>query len=182
MIGWLKEAIQVLPKSYSDFFVYCTLTGLRASEAIEFVKLLIYGRTVNSYYYNPERQCLEHFRFPQIFLRRTKTAYISIVDDEIIEIAKSIDKTPPSYHGLKMVYRHTKLSMQMNYYRKIYASYLRQSGIETEIIDLLQCRVPKSAFARHYFRPSADQGKSIGSAENTQAKNTLLRLDCIKVG
>ncbi|MFL6481369.1 MAG: hypothetical protein ACJ70R_00370 [Nitrososphaera sp.] len=94
MIGWLKKAIQVLPKSYSDFFAYCTLTGLRASEAIEFVKLLIYGPTVNSYYYDPERQCLEHFRFPQIFLRRTKTAYISIVDDEIIEIAKSIDKIP----------------------------------------------------------------------------------------
>ena len=48
MIGWLKEAIQVQPKSYSDFFVYCTLTGLRASEAIEFVILLIYGPTVNS--------------------------------------------------------------------------------------------------------------------------------------
>jgi len=40
MIGWLKEAIQVLPKACSDFFVYSTLTGLRAAEAVESVRLL----------------------------------------------------------------------------------------------------------------------------------------------
>jgi intergrase/recombinase len=47
--------------------------------------------------------------------------------------------------------------MQMKYCRKIYASYLRQNGgIESEIVDLLQGRVPRTVFARHYFRPSAD--------------------------
>lgn len=46
--------------------------------------------------------------------------------------------------------------MNMNFCRKIYASWLRQSGIESEIVDLLQGRVPHSVFARHYFRPSVD--------------------------
>jgi intergrase/recombinase len=46
--------------------------------------------------------------------------------------------------------------MNMNFCRKIYASWLRQRGIESEIVDLLQGRVPRSMFARHYFRPSAD--------------------------
>jgi intergrase/recombinase len=152
MIAWLKKAIRVLPKPYSYCFVFCTLTGLRASEAVESIRLLNVGQ---SNYYNPERQCLEHFRYPQIFLRRTKAAYISIVDEQILEIAKSIGKTP-SYHALKMVCERRKLNMQMKYCRKIYASYLRQNGIESEIVDLLQGRVPRTVFARHYFRPSAD--------------------------
>ena len=46
--------------------------------------------------------------------------------------------------------------MQMKYCRKIYASYLRQAGIESEIVDLLQGRKPRAVFARHYSRPNAD--------------------------
>jgi intergrase/recombinase len=46
--------------------------------------------------------------------------------------------------------------MDMRFCRKIFASHLRQSGIESEIVDLLQGRVPKSVFARHYFTPSLD--------------------------
>jgi hypothetical protein len=30
MMQWLRQAIQALPKSYGDFFIFCTLTGLRA--------------------------------------------------------------------------------------------------------------------------------------------------------
>ena len=53
MIQWLRQAIQELPKSYLDFFVFCTLTGLRASETIESVRLLLNddGHS-NNYYYN----------------------------------------------------------------------------------------------------------------------------------
>jgi intergrase/recombinase len=46
--------------------------------------------------------------------------------------------------------------MQMKYCRKIHASYLRQAGIECEIVDLLQDRMPRTVFARHYFRPNAE--------------------------
>jgi hypothetical protein len=44
-------------------------------------------------YYNPEQKILQHYRFPDIFIRRTKAVYISVVDDEIIGIAKKIGKT-----------------------------------------------------------------------------------------
>jgi hypothetical protein len=43
---------------------------------------------------------------------------------------------------------------EMNFCCKIFASHLRQSGIESEIVDLLQSRVPSSVFACHYFTPS----------------------------
>jgi intergrase/recombinase len=44
-----------------------------------------------------------------------------------------------------------QISTEMNYCRKIFALHLRQSGIESEIVDLLQARVPRTVFARHYF-------------------------------
>ena len=46
-----------------------------------------------------------------------------------------------------------KLSMKIKYCRKIHASYLRQSGIESEIINMLQGRVGKDIFLRHYYSP-----------------------------
>lgn len=36
----------------------------------------------------------------------------------------------------------------------ISASHFRQSGIESEIVDLVQGRVPKTVFGRHYFTPA----------------------------
>jgi intergrase/recombinase len=43
--------------------------------------------------------------------------------------------------------------MGLKYCRKIYASYLRANGIPIEVIDLLQGRVPKPVFVRHYLTP-----------------------------
>jgi hypothetical protein len=34
MLQWVRQERQELPKSYSDFFVFCTLTGLRASDGL----------------------------------------------------------------------------------------------------------------------------------------------------
>jgi hypothetical protein len=44
----------------------------------------------------------------------------------------------------------------MRFCSKIFASHLRQSGIECEIVDLIQERVPKSVFARRYFTPKLE--------------------------
>ena len=61
------------------------LVGLRASEVVECVRLLNDSglRIRKPSYYNPERQALEHFRFPEIFIRQTKKAYISFVTPEM---------------------------------------------------------------------------------------------------
>jgi hypothetical protein len=40
MLQWLREALQVLPSDYANFFLFCTLTGMRCSEALESVKLI----------------------------------------------------------------------------------------------------------------------------------------------
>ena len=56
---------------------FACLTGLRPAEAVESVRL-INDKEAFPKYYNPKPQALEHFRFPDIFLRQTKKAYISL--------------------------------------------------------------------------------------------------------
>gem|GEM_PF-4733314 len=46
--------------------------------------------------------------------------------------------------------------MKIKYCRKIYASLLKQYCIETEIINMLQGRIGKDIFLRHYMTPSSN--------------------------
>ena len=159
MIGWLREAIQVLPPRYANFHLFCTLTGLRASECLEAVKLLNNFSAAEKYY-NPEQQVLQHYRFPELFIRRTKAVYISIASEPIIDIAKSI-RSIPTLNGLKCHIRHSCLSMQVKYCRKIYASWLHKCGISDSLIDMLQGRIGKNIFLRHYLTPSSDYKQNV---------------------
>jgi intergrase/recombinase len=159
MLEWLREALQVLPKAYANFFLFCTLTGLRASECVEAVKLINKGE-LSTRYYNPEQSVLQHYRYPDIFIRRTKAVYISIVNKEILEIAQSI-KSTPTLNGLKMQSRHRCLSMKVKYCRKIYASWLHKCGISDSLIDMLQGRIGKNIFLKHYLTPSSDYKRDV---------------------
>ncbi len=91
MLRWLKEAIRGIPRNYANFLLFCTLTGLRSSECVEAVRLIC---KPTDKYYNPEQSVLQHYRFPDIFIRRTKAVYVSVVNDQIIRIAQKIGKTP----------------------------------------------------------------------------------------
>ncbi|MDD3792467.1 MAG: hypothetical protein PHY74_04990 [Candidatus Bathyarchaeota archaeon] len=47
---------------------------------------------------------------------------------------------------------HKKQGMQTKEQRSYYATYLRKHGVISEYIDLLQEKIPKSVFARHYLK------------------------------
>jgi intergrase/recombinase len=47
--------------------------------------------------------------------------------------------------------------MIMYYCRKVFAIYLRNKGIEPEIIDLLQGRISSSVYVSHYYRPDINE-------------------------
>jgi intergrase/recombinase len=149
MMNWLKEACSKLPKPCANILLFDTLTGLRPNEALHSIDLI---KKDEQQYLNKNRSILEHFKFSEIFLRRTKNAYISVVTEQILDLAKLSGDY--SYNGLKTMINRQGLQMQMGYCRKIFSTYLRTNGIESEIIDLLQGRVPKSVFGRHYFRPT----------------------------
>jgi intergrase/recombinase len=129
------------------------LVGLRPSEVVESVRLL---RTKQQQqYYNPERRALEHYRFPELFIRQTKKAYISFVSAEILEIVHDIGRCP-SYNAIRLAIYKKGINCDFRLCRKVFASWLHHCGIQSEIIDFLQGRVSKSVFARHYLTPNAD--------------------------
>ena len=78
MLDKIRRMMQVLPAPMATVIRYAVLTGLRPSEVCESVRLLT-NPTTRLDYYNEERQILEHFRFPEVFLRRTKKAFISYI-------------------------------------------------------------------------------------------------------
>jgi intergrase/recombinase len=149
MIKWIKDVCKQLPTYYANILIYCTLTGLRPTEAISSINLI---KTDLENYFDREKMILEHVKYPQFFIRKTKKAYISIVNESIIQIAKDT-KEESSYNSMRCYFKRRKISFNFNYCRKIFATYLRIQGIEQEIIDLLQGRLPKSIFLRHYYRP-----------------------------
>jgi intergrase/recombinase len=157
MLAQIKEMIRVLPANMGAIIKFACITGLRPSEAIESVKLLNEQKVVSSarhLYYNPEHQALEHFRFPTIFMRRTKNAYVSFITQEQLSAIGILGCKTTTWNAIRLACRRRNIHMDMRYCRKLFATHLRQSGISAEIIDALQGRMPASIFARHYYHPS----------------------------
>jgi hypothetical protein len=153
MVKWLKNAYSKLPQSYGNILLFNALTGLRPEESIQSIKLL--HTEPDSYL--KDNTILEHYKYPSIFIRRTKKAYISVVNDTILSLAGQAGDH--SYNALRLLIKRKGLDMNMAFCRKIFATHLRNNGIEQEIIDLLQGRLPKSVFARHYFKPDFNYGR-----------------------
>lgn len=102
-------------------------------------------------YLNIDVGVLEHFRYPKHFIRNTKKCFISVVDDETLEIAKASRSF--DYQGIRIEFRRRKAAFAMRYCRKLFATYMRKY-VDTELADLLQGRVPTSIFAKYYNRPN----------------------------
>lgn len=156
MIDWVKKAIAVLPVDYANMIIFNTLTGLRPIECIESLKLL--NQDYNNYL-NNQTMLIEHYKYPMQFIRRTKKAYISIVTNNLLKVIEA--SKLHSYTSLQMLLKRKSIEMHMNYCRKIFATYLRNNGVEQEIIDLLQGRIPKSVFVRHDYRPDLERFEKI---------------------
>ena len=178
MLDWVRQAIRVLPSAMGAVIKFATLVGLRPTEACESVRLLNIFHNCGRYeksssssspssriqedgkiqYYNYDRQCLEHFRFPEIFLRQTKKAYISFITKEQLSAIGILGPRSGgiTWNSIRLACRRRGINMNMHLCRKIFASHLRQSGIEPEIVDLLQGRVSQSVLVRNYLVPSKD--------------------------
>jgi len=169
---------------------FACLIGLRPSEVCESVRLICNSTykspssltgslsvacSQTASYYNPERQCLEHFRFPEIFLRQTKKAYISFVTAEMIEpLLRSFDLRVPTYSAITHTCRRVGIACELHLCRKLFASHLRASGIQPEIIDLLQGRVSQSILTRHYLVPKPSFKEDIIKALEQLQRQLLL--------
>ena len=158
MVRWVKDTCSHIPRYYSNILIYCTLTGLRADEACKSLSLV---KNNQDNYLNKETMILEHCRHPNIFIRRTKQVFISFVNYDIINLGK--DSSESSYNALRCYLKRRKLQMNMNYCLKRFANVMRNNGIEQEVIDLLQGRIPKSVFVRHYYKPDLARFEKVRS-------------------
>jgi intergrase/recombinase len=70
----------------------------------------------------------------------------------MIELASGIP-TAISYQDIHYACWSKGIKCDMRYCRKLFASHLRNEGIQPEIIDMLQGRVSQSILTRHYLVP-----------------------------
>jgi intergrase/recombinase len=153
MLKWIKEVIALLPKLQGNLIVFNTLSGLRPIEVAKCIGLL--HSSINDYW-NKDKGILEHYKFPNLFIRRTKKAFISVATNSMIKLSKNCSDGI-SYNALKLTLHRRGMEMNMYYCRKVFATFLRNEEVEPEIIDLLQGRIPNSVFVRHYYRPDASK-------------------------
>ena len=156
LLEWLKNTSSQISDKYRNILFYCTLTGLRPDEACQSIKLV--KENIDNYL-DKEKMILKHFEFPDFFIRRTKQAYLSISNDLIIKMANESGNY--TYNALRCHLKRKNIAMNMNYCRKIFATFMRNKGVQSEIVDLLQGRIPKSVFVRHYYLLTKDYNKDV---------------------
>jgi intergrase/recombinase len=149
---WYKAAQNILRDNEKLYLRFALLSGVRKGEAINSFNLIINLSQQNklSEYFNSELGILEHFKYGSLFLRQTKKVYISIIAKDVInEICSS---QLVSYYAIRKRLTSNKLTLRIKELRSYYATYLRKNGIISEYIDLIQGRIPRSVFARHYLK------------------------------
>ena len=155
MVKWLRNAITKLPKDAANVLVFNTLTGLRPTEAVLSIQLI---KNEPEKYVNKETGMLEHFRYPHLFIRKTKKAYITAFNEVILEAADKADTS--SWMAIRSQLKRRGIQSHLKYCRAIFATYLRKQGIESEVIDIYQGRVPTSVFAARYLKTNIQDDKN----------------------
>lgn len=152
--AWFKEAVQKLPEKYSVVLMFAAATGLRPEEACKSASLfsdLAEAGRLNTYL-NPQFLMLEHFRFPEMFIRGCKNAYISFVSQDMITLLLKV-KPKVTVNGLREALQKAGLRVRIKDLRKLFATTVRDGGVSDDVVDLLEGRIPQNVFLRHYYKP-----------------------------
>ena len=147
-IPWALEIKHRIP-SLGLFIDFLAATGLRVVEAIWSWNLLAEKGLEG--YYNPETGALEHFRYKELFLRKTKKVYVSFAPKELLESIQGCETLNPN--KIKMRFKKRRLRQRLSDLREFWATYMTRHLTRPEI-DMLQGRVGTSVFMAHYFNPA----------------------------
>ena len=148
------SALEKLPKDAATTVSFIALTGLRIVEACNSISLVTKLSEQNKLneYLDRDLMMLQHFRYPKIFLRKSKNAYISFLSNNLLDLILQY-KPSLNHDDLKSRLIKRGLKIQLKYMRKMHGTLLRNHGIPSEFIDILHGRVNSSVFARCYYRP-----------------------------
>jgi len=160
---WIIDVKRKLP-NLTDFADLMAISGLRFGEAVnsynliirlaasEGVKLVLNGNGKSrvSGYFNMEKSTLEHFWFPELFLRRTKKAFISFVPFELVDrISKA---APLNLCGIQTAVKRC-VGLRFSDIREMHGSFLTKYLKEPEI-DFIHGRATGTVFMANYFNPA----------------------------
>ena len=161
-----------------DFMDFMAVSGLRLVEAVASydligqcargggldLKLRGEGKACErvSGYYNRSLGWLEHFWFPDIFLRDTKNAIVSFVPEDLVKRIGEAGQVLGSAASVQNKVRGCggKLKvLRFKDFRKANASMMLGAGkLTPEEVDMLQGRVTVDVFMTNYFTPGFAQG------------------------
>ena len=169
---WYKDVSKVMKPHEQLWIKYVALSGLRRTEAeISYNKIIDLGKQGRSEYVNDEG-IVEHFRFPKDFLRGTKNCYITIVPASLLD--EISENKQLCYSTLRKRLEHNGFNQRFKDLRSFYSSFMAKNGLMSEEIDLLQGRVPRSVFARHYLKENIGAFKSRVLEGNHKLESLLL--------
>ena len=153
ILKWYGKARESFRENEALFTKFLLQSGLRTSEAIHSFNLIIKLGTEGkpSEYYDAELQVLCHFKYPKLFIRRTKNCYITFIQPEFLQqIAES---QPVTYSRMRKRLERKNLKTRFNELRDKFGTYLLSHGILEAEINLCQGRIPVDIFIRHYWSP-----------------------------
>lgn len=148
---WIKNVKLDVPDLCS-FVDLMAVSGLRFIEAVNSYNLIIdlEAKSKLGDYYREE--ALEHFRFKDMFLRKSKKAFVSFVPSEIVSLICQSSKLK-SADAIQQRVRSHGLLLRFGDIRETTATYLTKF-LKPPEIDFLQGRVSQSVFMSNYFNPA----------------------------
>jgi intergrase/recombinase len=159
-LQWYKKAVTILRDKEALFAKFLLHSGLRTSEAINGFNLIIQlGKEGKlSEYYDSELQVLCHFKYPKLFIRRTKNCYITFIQPEFLKQIAEYESVTYAMMCKRLARKH--MHLRFNELRDKFGTHLLSHGILEAEINLCQGRIPVDIFIRHYWSPKL---KELGS-------------------
>ncbi|MHB2035191.1 MAG: hypothetical protein ACYCPW_00405 [Nitrososphaerales archaeon] len=150
--AWLKETLPQVPREARVELVWIAVSGLRPVEASRSHELFfrLSSQKKLEQYLDSETSMLCHYKFPAVFIRRTKNAFITFASPKILEVLAS--SNPTSYNAVWCMIKRRQLEVKTYGLIKYYGTFLKKT-LDREMIDLLQGRLDASVFVKHYYRP-----------------------------
>lgn len=147
---WIRKVKRARPE-LTDFMDLMAVTGLRLVEAVESYNMMIKLKDHLEDYYNPKNETLEHFKFKEVFLRKSKKALISIVPTDLVKRI-SVSDSQLTMDAIRKRVQKNHLPLKFGDIRETHGTYLTKYLKEPEI-DFLHGRVTTNVFMRNYFNP-----------------------------
>ncbi|MEM4142594.1 MAG: integrase, partial [Candidatus Bathyarchaeia archaeon] len=131
------------------------VSGLRFIEACNSFNLIIRLKLDNKLdtYFKADKSALEHFKFKEIFIRKSKKAFVSFVPQDLVLAIAKKGTALTSADAVQKLVQKRGLPLRFADIREAHGTLMTKYLKESEI-NFLHGRVSSSVFMQHYFNPS----------------------------